>query len=152
VLREKILKETVGTGVSGRIVAIEGAEVTSGAALDRKLIYVSFDADCSAKECAFAFARAYDDTAGGQRLFLSEAYLLAAIPADADFRHSKVFSKKGLLKKQLTLRYGAYLPLSGTNSRAVRLELDEDEYREVARESRRHRGVPDAPDAPPATP
>ena len=154
VYEDHILREEVGAEVRGKIVAIEGEEVTydgdDTASLSGKTIYVSFDPSCTSKDCAFGFVRPFDDTTdycssysytcSYKRVFQSESYVLAKVPTNANFSQTTVFSKKGLMKRKMEIAHGVYAPAKGGFKYAVRLRVDEDELRRVVEESKKHPG------------
>jgi hypothetical protein len=150
VYRRKELKETLGRGIRGKIIAVEGTETSRGSfsELSRKLIYVTFDPACTVKECAFVFGRAVEDKSEYRRysreyhysrIFRSDEYHLVAAPINAEYAKTSLFSKKLLRKRPLTTRYQIQTP--SNPKYGVYLQVKENELTEVIRGKRRYPGV-----------
>jgi hypothetical protein len=129
---DRVLHEKVKKGTRGKIIAIEGSEVSVdhgyGNAPNSIRIYVSFDASCETNphNCSVS------------RLFGSESYYLSQVPENADFSSVRLYSQKLLQKRQLDKHdtrnaYMAYRNdlIDPISEWSVRLQIDTDELYRV---------------------
>jgi len=166
VLEQHKLKEIIKHRTLGKIVAVEAATITSSyedpncdpAVRRVQTVYVTFDPSCNDKTCAWAFAREYTLSVQDPTYYndyksscamgslATDGYYLSAVPGNSLYSHVELYSKKGLMKRHMTLVAPGSNSAGGIYSTAnlkyaIRLQLDLDELLKVVSQTVVHPGV-----------